>query len=627
MNIYFKHRIIINLISILIILLNINLIKAEGTKEFRPNSEDVGNLQVNDKNRPFAQESNTDPFHRLYFHIKDTNEKVYFGFQHIGDGNATFRIKNPSGAVVYPRTDVPSNGEGYINSYEEAVAGPSIDDKGQGYDPFQFKPDTTGDFYMEFTTDLSQAYHFDLFDLTVADNSNNPIPGRLWSYAWDLNTRSSGGKYNGKFYVYTDDKFVSELDMNGIQPWGFVLSCNNTGPGDTPFGNNENRKSIEGNSTRPQYKIFLNDPDRNVYPSGIIPTIIDSLDVVRPVYYNDTVRFSISMSAPGTVEIIIDLNGTPGYQSGSIDVILVKNISAGNDTICWDGKDGEGNYVNSLTPVVIITSSFSSGITHFPLYDPETHLNGFLVNRIRPVTGSADLHWDDSNFDEGTVNIGDSLETGHSFPDNFGNERTMNTWWEGYKMNVLRNFEFSYEGVLPIELLFFDAKIKDDKVKITWETASEINNDFFTVERSADAVNFVAISDIESAHNSNSIVKYMIFDSDPLKGISYYRLKQTDFDGKYTYSYIVAVNFTKNEFFVSPNPVFSNDYINIKYDFGDNKDILIKVFTIKGDLIYKNVYKYDAHHNIHIDFNFKKGMYLIVLSSYRVSHTERLVVL
>ena len=530
--------------------------------------------------------------------------------------------------MVYSRTDIPSDGEGYIKSYEEAIGGPKINDKKpQAYSPFVFKPDTTGDFYMEFTTDLSQAYHFDLFDLTVADSNNNPIPGRLWSYAWDLNTRSSEGKYNGKFHVYTDDKFVSEINMNGIQPYGFVIACNNTGPGDTIGGNNENRKSVAGNSIRPQYKIFLNDPDSNIYPSGSFPKIIDSLDVIRPVYYNDTVRFSINMSGQGTVEIIIDLNGIPGYQSGSTDIILVKNIHEGPDTILWDGKDGEGNYVNSSTPTVIITSSFSSGITHFPLYDPETHLNGFLVNRIRPVTGSANLHWDDSNFDGGTVNIGNSLETGHNFPDNFGNERTMNTWWDSYKLNILRDFEFSYDGVLPIELLFFDAKIKDNKVEIAWKTASEINNDYFTVERSVDAVNFESISNIESAHNSNSIIKYMIFDSDPLKGISYYRLKQTDFDGKYTYSDIVAVNFTKNEFSVSPNPIFSDDYINIKYNFGDDKDILVKIFTIKGNLIYKNVYKYDAHHNIKINLNFKKGIYLIVLSSCGTSHTERLVVL
>ena len=619
------------LIFIWIVLSPINS-KAEGTKEFRPTSSDVGNLQINDKNRPFAMESNTDPFHRLYFHINDTSETVYFGFQHIGDGNATFRIKNPSGVVVYSRTDIPSDGEGYIKSYEEAIGGPKINDKKpQAYSPFVFKPDTTGDFYMEFTTDLSQAYHFDLFDLTVADSNNNPIPGRLWSYAWDLNTRSSGGKYNGKFHVYTDDEFVSEIDMNGIQPYGFVISCNNTGPGDTIGGNNENRKSVAGNSTRPQYKIFLNDPDSSIYPSGSFPEIIDSLDVVRPVYYNDTVKFSVNMSGPGTIEMIIDLNGIAGYQSGSIDVILVKNINAGYDTIPWDGKDGNGNYVDQSTPTVLITSSFSSGITHLPLYDPETHLNGFLVNRIRPVIGFVNyLHWDDSNFDEGTVNIGDSLETGHSFPNNFGNERTMNTWWDSYKLNVLRDFEFSYDGVLPIELLFFDAKIKDDKVEITWSTASEINNDYFNIEKSQDGKNFEVIASINGSGTSNIQHDYSFIDKNPVKGTAYYRLKQTDYDGKYEYSYIVAVLYINNKdteckLNVYPNPCIGKCIFLLE----NCENVKFSIFDALGNVVYsfepKELDKGSGSFTFNVQGNLKPGMYIVRGLDTRV-HTKKIII-
>ncbi|MGD0710727.1 MAG: hypothetical protein ABR968_06050, partial [Bacteroidales bacterium] len=73
-------------------------VMAEGTKEFRPDSTKFGNLQINDLGRPFALESNTNPFHRLYIHISDyTHEKIYLGFKHIQTGSetATFRIVNP----------------------------------------------------------------------------------------------------------------------------------------------------------------------------------------------------------------------------------------------------------------------------------------------------------------------------------------------------------------------------------------------------------------------------------------------------------------------------------------------------------------------------------------------------
>jgi hypothetical protein len=182
---------------------------SEGTTQFRPTSADFGNLQINDQGRPFALESNIDPLNRLYIHIASTTEKVYFGFQHQGSGTATFRILNPSGTVVYARTNVPSSGAGYISTYNQAVAGPKVaGSPASGYSPLSYTPVTTGDFYVEFTTSLGSAYHFDLFDVSVLNATNVVQPGRLWSYAWDLSTRGSTNSYNGSFFVYTDEGYV-----------------------------------------------------------------------------------------------------------------------------------------------------------------------------------------------------------------------------------------------------------------------------------------------------------------------------------------------------------------------------------------------------------------------------------
>ncbi len=94
---------------------------------------------------------------------------------------------------------------------------------------------------------------------------------------------------------------------------------------------------------------------------------------------------------------------------------------------------------------------------------------------------------------------------------------------------------------LPIELLSFTAKYQDGKVLLKWATGSEINNDFFTLERSHDAVNAEAIGFVEGAGNSSQTLHYNFVDHDPLPGISYYRLKQTDYDGSFEYSQWVAV--------------------------------------------------------------------------------------
>ncbi|MFZ1330776.1 MAG: T9SS type A sorting domain-containing protein, partial [Flavobacteriales bacterium] len=97
------------------------------------------------------------------------------------------------------------------------------------------------------------------------------------------------------------------------------------------------------------------------------------------------------------------------------------------------------------------------------------------------------------------------------------------------------------ENPLPIELISFTAKVEEPWVRLDWTTASERNNDFFTVERSADGEHFMDIHEEMGAGNSQQVLNYLTFDREPLTGLSYYRLRQTDFDGTSELSSIVTV--------------------------------------------------------------------------------------
>jgi hypothetical protein len=100
---------------------------------------------------------------------------------------------------------------------------------------------------------------------------------------------------------------------------------------------------------------------------------------------------------------------------------------------------------------------------------------------------------------------------------------------------------------LPIELLYFNAEKENKLVTCRWVTQSETNNDYFTVERSKDAVNFETIGQITGAGTSTLQHSYSYTDAFPIEGISYYRLRQTDFDGTSTTSEIDAVEFLKGD--------------------------------------------------------------------------------
>lgn len=168
------------------------------------------------------------------------------------------------------------------------------------------------------------------------------------------------------------------------------------------------------------------------------------------------------------------------------------------------------------------------------------------------------------------------------------------------------------EDPLPIVLLSFKVMVNESKVYLNWQTASEINNDFFTIERSKDGINWEIIEKIKGAGNSSTILSYSGIDKNPYRGISYYRLKQTDFDGYFEYSQIRSVNI--DELMDSQIQIYLNpaeNKINIIGDVSELKQL--KIYNTLGqDVTGLIVIINKSDTSLIIDLsNLRKGMYLI----------------
>ncbi len=154
----------------------------------------------------------------------------------------------------------------------------------------------------------------------------------------------------------------------------------------------------------------------------------------------------------------------------------------------------------------------------------------------------------------------------------------------------------------PITLLEFTAVYtKPQTVALNWSTSAEINNHYFTVQRSTDGVNFVDILTVPGAGNSNHVNLYDAIDGQALSGISYYRLKQTDFDGAFTYSNIVKVSSAGKEFSFLLTPNLGNLESEIKIIItgaGADQKIPVDLFDVLGRKVYSVVYTSDAAGNI-----------------------------
>ncbi len=128
---------------------------------------------------------------------------------------------------------------------------------------------------------------------------------------------------------------------------------------------------------------------------------------------------------------------------------------------------------------------------------------------------------------------------------------------------------------LPVELIRFEAKAETNGIKLSWATASELNNDYFVIERSLDGEQFEVIGEVDGNGTTSELQEYLFVDGQPVTGVSYYRLKQVDYDGTADYSDLVAVNYYNNlglKVLVYPNP--ARDVVNISLENDVNVQIV-----------------------------------------------------
>ena len=176
---------------------------------------------------------------------------------------------------------------------------------------------------------------------------------------------------------------------------------------------------------------------------------------------------------------------------------------------------------------------------------------------------------------------------------------------------------------LPIELMHFNATLnKNGIVDLSWTTLSELNNDFFTIERSADGSSWDEVVNVDGVGHNNRELVYLEKDFYPLYSTSYYRLKQTDFDGTYTYSKLVKIKNNKvNGLSIYPNPTTATISI-----LGTEEELsVLTIYNMQGKQVSGKVVTVEKGKNkIILDIeSLPNGVYLFkTLSEVRKIHKK-----
>lgn len=177
------------------------------------------------------------------------------------------------------------------------------------------------------------------------------------------------------------------------------------------------------------------------------------------------------------------------------------------------------------------------------------------------------------------------------------------------------------ESALPVELISFEVTQLSSQVLLDWRTASELNNDYFEIERSIDGINWEVIGIVQGHGTATQAHNYSFIDRLPLSGISYYRLKQTDFDGQYEYSRVRVVTFE----YVSPLKWYPNPTSGQITVENIQKNVWIRIYNMSGALVYENQLTGNTHYQINLE-RLPSGTYYMHINDGKTNQAEKIII-
>jgi Secretion system C-terminal sorting domain len=189
-------------------------------------------------------------------------------------------------------------------------------------------------------------------------------------------------------------------------------------------------------------------------------------------------------------------------------------------------------------------------------------------------------------------------------------------------------WQFVQMSPLPVDIAQFAASLNlDHTVDVSWATSQEINSDYFSVERSADAINWKSIGNVDARGTSSVLVHYTYLDPSPLDALNYYRLKMVDLDGKFKYSKTAAVSIDgKSASLVVYNNPF-NDQIRIKINTATSDNLSINLSDMLGRSYSHQVFNAQPGDNfINITpTGASAGLYILNIKGKNYNQTIKLV--
>ena len=418
---------------------------------------------------------------------------------------------------------------------------------------------------------------------------------------WNVGTvRISGGTLNVNTYLHNDDQ--TELIVTGT-----TIS---TG---TYFLNDFKSKMTVTNSTV-HVGTYLHNEDQSEME------INNSVFVVQGYVYNDfKAKFELLNGSDMTVNGTPSIGGYAFHNEDQTEFLVDNSALTINGNVYNDFKakleidNGgsmvvDGNFLNEDQAVITVGNG-------------SLHITGDFTNDFK---SKVDINNGGQVLVEGNVNSDSTskinVNSGGGFCTN-GTASNPGTITSASGDTDCSDGCCGSAVTLPVELLSFTGEIENAEVSLLWATATEINNEYFTIERSDDGIIFYEVGRVAGSGDSDQVVEYAWSEQVYKSGFVYYRLKQTDYDGQFEYLGMVSVMVSSNkEITIFPNPVATGNDITVSGTSDGAKYVIHDVYQkVAGEGFLKCSNKIPT-------YNLKPGYYLVTITSGQYSVTKKLIV-
>lgn len=452
--------------------------------------------------------------------------------------------------------------------------------------------------------------------IAEASTFNSVNPGFAALYGMEWGTISTGGHVaiygvnqlvgwnSGNYNI-----FVAKGDYNGLfnvinnTPGAFGTLCH---PNNTDFGN------LLGSAYNAAYdNAIVGVALKNGPYASTNTSYSDPATSTNVTYWNSLLGKGYHLGP--TMDLDNHNSNTMGKSSQARTAVLAPSLSVGNVMEAMLNMRFYATEDYNLGVTYNINGIFPLGSIVTQTVDPTLNVttsdgNGETITQIRIYYGVPGSNAAPTIL---TTVAASSLSYTHVFASGTYYYYAEITQADGQKAWTSPIWYTKIVTPLPIELLTFKGEYTSKGNDLKWVTASETNNDFFTLERSSDGQNFKGIAQVKGAGNSTQELSYDYIDVWAPEGINYYRLKQTDFDGKYSYSNIIALRSLKKDelFLVYPNPSNGSFVITVK-EF-TKEGYGIRITNSLGQLVFSSDNNTEEQLRLSPDLN--EGVYTISL--------------